>query len=147
MIYIFGHKNWPRCSFDHAISEIGQINTFGSDISMRSSLVHKENEEKFKIDSILFSNYLEKKPSRVRWKWLELKRTMKSWIWDGLVIINVGISMDIDGYQSVGTKMLKVHIFISNLQSISKWFLEKIPSMEIQFFGLQRPLGGKILLL
>ena len=96
---------------DHASSEIGQIYTFGSDTSMKSSLKHKENEEKFKMDSILFNNYLEKRPSRVRWKWLELKRTMKSWIWDGLVITNVGISMDIDGYQSVSTKMLKKYFY------------------------------------
>jgi len=105
MIYIFCYKNWPRLSLDHASSEIGQIDAFGSVTFMKSSLKHKENEEKFKMDSILFNNYIEKRPSRVRWKWLELKRIIKSWIWDSLVITNVRISMDIDGYQSVGTKM------------------------------------------
>ena len=68
MIYIFGHKNGPRCSLDHASSEIGQINTFGSDTFMKSSLKYKENEPKFEMDSILFNNYLKKSPSTIRWK-------------------------------------------------------------------------------
>ena len=59
---------------------------------------------------------------------------MKYWILNGLAKINDGISMDIDGYESVDTKMLKAHIFISNLGSLSQWFHGKIGRMEIQFF-------------
>ena len=42
--------------------------------------------------------------------------------------------MDIDGYQSVGTKMLKVHILISNLGSVFKLLLRKIQKIGNSIF-------------
>jgi len=50
-IHNFSGKNSQKYEL-HILSEIGQINTFGSDTFIKSSLKHKENEEKLKMDYV-----------------------------------------------------------------------------------------------